>query len=249
MRQIINPVWWGLAAVSIWAAAVLAEPLRVGFGVDRPPYVIEKTQSGVEVEIVTRAAAKAGLQVIPVFSNLARAQRMLKNGEIGAETSTRPSVDNHSLFLSEPYIEYQDCAFSLSARQLEVHVMADLGKYSVSSFQLAHQLLGPDFRAMAASNPSYQEYSDEQFRTLLLYTGRVDILVGDKFIFEYFRRKIPAVAHVNVSQPVTVYPLWPPVPFHVSFTRADLRNRFDRGLAALRQSGEYAAIVKKYTLQ
>lgn len=246
MQQIRNPAWWGLVSIALLVGSTPAEQIKVGFGVDRPPYVIEKKQSGIEVEIVERAAEKAGLQVIPVFANHERAQRMLHHGELAAETSMQPTANNRDLFFSAAYIEYQDCAFALAARKLEVSRIADLGKYSVSAFQLAHQDLGAEYQSMVAANPSYHEYADEQFRTLLLFSGRTDLLVGDKYIFDYFRHKIPEVSRVNSQQPVTVYPLWAPVPFYVSFMRADLRNRFDQGLRALRQSGEYQAILKKY---
>lgn len=248
MQQIRNPACWGLVSIALLVGSAAAEAIKVGFGVDRPPYVIEKKQSGIEVEIVERAAEKAGLQVIPVFANHERTQRMLSHGELMAETSMQPTADNRDLFFSAAYIEYQDCAFALSARKLVVGSIADMGKYSVSAFQLAQQDLGAEYQSMVAANPSYHEYADEQFRTLLLFSGRTDLLVGDKYIFEYFRRKIPEVSRVNNHQPVTVYPLWAPVPFYVRFARADLRNRFDQGLRLLRQTGEYQAIFKKYSL-
>jgi polar amino acid transport system substrate-binding protein len=224
-----------------------AEPLRVGFGEDRPPYVMERKQTGLEIEIVTRAAALVNMQVVPVFSNSTRAQWMLQHGEIDARSSVRSPVSESRVSYSEPYIEYQDCVFALAGRKLAIHSVADLRKYSVSAFPQAHQLLGPEFSAMARVNPSYAEYDDEKMRTLLLYTGRTDVLVGDRYIFDYFKNRLGDVSRANVSSAVSVYPLWAPVPFQLAFVRASQRDRFNRGLRALHQSGEYAHILKKYT--
>jgi polar amino acid transport system substrate-binding protein len=242
----INRDWMALGLMGLLGISplVVAEPLRVGFGVDRPPYVMEKNRSGIEVEIVTRAAANAGMQVVVIFAPYVRGNLMLQRGQLDAVTSTQPV--HPASFYSLPYIEYQDIAIALSKRKLRVQSIADLGRYSVASFQLAHEVLGPEFQSMAAANGAYREVLDEKARNLLLYTGQVDFLVGDKRIFEYFNRKLNEVARVDVSQPVTLYPLWKPVSFHMEFRLATQRDRFDQGLKALQDSGDYARILKKY---
>jgi polar amino acid transport system substrate-binding protein len=84
-------------------------------------------------------------------------------------------------------------AVALAQRKLVLNDIADLSRYSVSSFQRSRQLLGPQFEAMANANPRYREEGDQQIRNLLLYAGRVDVIVGDWRIIQYFNRQLPPI--------------------------------------------------------
>jgi len=125
-----------------------------------------------------------------------------------------------------------------------IHDIADLSHYSASSFQRARQLLGPQFEAMANANPRYREEGDQKVRNLLLYSGRVDVIVGDWRIINYFTRQI--ASERDIRQPVTVYHLFAATPYQVAFRYRWQRDGFDRGLASLRASGAYAQIVRHY---
>ena len=70
------------------------------------------------------------------------------------------------------------------------------------------------------------------------------MVIGDPRILRYFNRKV--ADQVDVSQPVTQYPLFPPTAYSVGFRLREHRDRFDRGLAAIRASGEYARIEQRY---
>lgn len=235
----------GLVALATAAVAAQAETLQVGFGNDRPPYVMAARHSGLEVEIVTRAAALAGMQVLAVFSGNERALRMLHAGTLDAVTGTRPEGGDCRWY-SRPYLAYQDVAITLQQRHLVLQRVEDLAGHGVVSFQRAHRLLGPAFAAMAARNPGYREYADEMTLPMLLFTGQTDVVVGDRRIFNYFVRRLPHVSRLDVGQPVQIVALWPPLPFSVGFREQTQRDRFDRGLQILRQRGEYAALLKKY---
>lgn len=133
---------------------------------------------------------------------------------------------------------------ALTSRGYRITRMPDLGQYSISSFQRARYLLGPEFQAMAEANPRYREEAQQINRNRLLYSGRVDVVIGDPRILRYFNRKV--ADQVDVSQPVTHYPLFPPTAYSVGFRLREHRDRFDRGLAAIRASGEYARIEQRY---
>ena len=69
-------------------------------------------------------------------------------------------------------------------------------------------------------------------------------LLGERVLSRDFNRKV--ADQVDVSQPVTQYPLFPPTAYSVGFRLREHRDRFDRGLAAIRASGEYARIEQRY---
>ena len=122
--------------------------------------------------------------------------------------------------------------------------IADLQRYSISTFQRARHLLGPEFQAMAEANPHYREEAQQINRNRLLYSGRIDVAVGDPRILRYFNREV--ARQVDTTQPVTQYLLFPPSAYSVGFRLREQRERFDRGLAAIRASGEYLRIEQRY---
>ncbi len=220
-----------------------ADVLNVGFSSNKPPYVIEASASGIEVDIIIAAGRAAGFAVKPNFAPMSRLARMLERGEVDAIATTNYG-DSGEMQFSREYIEYQNFAVALAARKLRIERIADLEKYSVSSFQRAQTLLGPEFNLMASNNPRYREEAEQIVRNRLLLSGRVDVVVGDRRIIEYFNREI--AGQVDTAQPLAWYALFPPTPYRVGFRDGAKRDRFNAGLAAIRKNGEYAAIMKRY---
>lgn len=81
-------------------------------------------------------------------------------------------------------------------------------------------------------------------RNRLLYSGRIDLVVGDKRIIQYLNRDVDD--QVDVSQPLAWFELFAATPYGVGFRRDDQRQRFDVGLRMLRESGEYRRIEQRY---
>jgi polar amino acid transport system substrate-binding protein len=220
-----------------------AESLRLGFGTNKPPYVFEAEQRGLEVDIVSAAARRAGFQPLLTFAPLERQHRLLQFGQLDAIATTNEQ-SGVMAYYSKVYLEYHNIAVALALRKLNVHRIEELGKYSVSTFQRARVLLGQQFQRMADANPRYREEGDQIVRNRLLFSGHIDVIVGDSRIIRYFNRSVSN--QVDTSQPVEIFDLFPPTPYRVGFRSASLRDRFDAGLLALKDSGEYAAIEQAY---
>ena len=97
---------------------------------------------------------------------------------------------------------------------------------------------------MAAGNPRYREEALQINRNRLLYSGRADVVVGDPRILRYFNHEV--AGQVDTAQSVTQYMLFPPTPYSVGFRLDEQRQRFNRGLAAIRASGQYLQIEQRY---
>jgi len=223
-----------------------AEPLLVGFGINKPPYVFEFEGRGLEFDLVTAAFREAGDEVEPYYAPAERLHLMLKRGDLDAVTTTN-KASGISAFYSDSYIEYRNVAISLTRNQISLHRIADLDDYSVSAFQRARYLLGNEFGAMAGRNPEYREEPRQITRNLLLYAGRIDVVVADERIFNTFNQLV--AKQVDVQQPVTLHRLFPATPYSLGFVDKASRDRFNSGLAALRASGEYARIMAAYADQ
>lgn len=233
-----------MALLCLCAMAQAGTPLRVGFGSNKPPYVFEAERAGLDVDIVAAAARRAGYDVQPYFAPFERLRVMFAAGQLDAVATTIPRSGERG-FYSDTYIEYHNAAVALATHQFVLKAPADLAAHSVSAFQRAHVLLGDEFARMAARNPRYREEPQQVVRNLLLLSGRVDVVVGDKRIINYFMRDVPK--QVDVTQTLTWYELFPPTPYQVVFAQATQRDRFNAGLTAIRQNGEYAKIEQHYS--
>ena len=223
--------------------AAIAAPLRFGFGTHKPPYVFEGEPRGLEFEIVTAAAIKAGLTIEVLYAPMERLHLLLRRGDIDAIATTNENSGVKG-FYSDPYIYYQNVAVALRARHFKIERIADLSHYSLSAFQRARYLLGHEYEQVVEHHPHYREEANQIARNRLLYSGRVDVVIGDMRIFRYFNQEVGD--QVDTDQPLAIYPLFPPTPYCMGFLSEPLRDQFDLGLAALRASGEYDAIARRY---
>lgn len=220
-----------------------AELLRIGFGTHKPPYVFENEARGLEYDIVAAAARAAGFTLEVHYAPMERLHLALRRGDLDGIATT----NEHSgieAFYSASYIDYHNAAVALSSHNYRITSIADLSGYSVSAFQRARLLLGPEFQAMADSNSRYREEALQINRNRLLYSGRVDVVVGDPRILRYLNAQV--ADQVDSSQPITWYFIFPPTPYSVGFRQEAQRERFDQGLAQIRASGEYLQIEQHY---
>lgn len=239
----MRAVW--VAVVACFSLGALAEPLRLGFGTHKPPYIFEGETRGLEYDIVVAAAAAAGFQVQVHYLPMERLHLLLRRGEIDAIAPTN-NLSGVPAYYSAPHLTYQNEAVALASRGLKIDSIADLGQYSVSAFQRARYLLGPAFQTMADSNPAYREEAHQIARNRLLYSGRIDVVIGDRRILRYFNREV--YDQVDVSQPLAWYPLFEPTHYQVGFRSREQRDRFDLGVEQIRASGEYAIIEQRYSI-
>lgn len=220
-----------------------AELLRIGFGTHKPPYIFEGEPRGLEYELVMAAAKRGGLQLTPYYAPMERLHLLLARGELDA-IATTSAQSGVSAFYSDAYIEYHNVAVALASRHLPITRIADMARYSMSTYQRARYLLGPEFQAMAERNPLYREEALQINRNRLLYSGRVDLIVGDLRIFKYFNAQV--ADQVDVSQPLSYFALFPRTAYSVGFRQAAPRELFNQGLKALRESGDYQRIEQRY---
>lgn len=237
--------WIGVVVLCLVSLTAAAETLRIGFGTHKPPYIFEGEARGLEYDIVVAAARSAGYSPEIHYLPLERLHLMLRRGEIDAIAPTN-EFSGVEAYYSMPHIEYQNVAVALKARHLKIERIADLEAHSVSAFQRARYLLGNEFQAMSERNPNYREEAHQIARNRLLYSGRIDVVIGDLRILRYFNREV--YTQVDVSQALTVYPVFPMTAYQVGFRLAEQRDRFNQGLLSVRASGEYETIERRYAV-
>lgn len=231
---------WVLLFISLTASA---QSLRFGFGTHKPPYIYENQARGLEYDIVLAAASLGGLEVEPYYAPMERLSMMMRKGQLDAVATTN-ELNGDSPFYSDVYIRYQNVAVALRSRNLTIKRISDLTAYSVNAFQRARVMLGSEYQTMAESNPRYREEAFQIARNRMLYSGRVDVVVTDMRILRYFNLEVHT--QVDVSQPLTIYPIFPVTDYKLGCLKQSDCERFSKGLALLRSNGDYAVIEQRY---
>lgn len=232
------------AAYSHSLFAADQKKLIVGFGMDKPPYVFEKENSGLEVELFREAARAAGYEVKSFFGPMERIKAMLMNGELDAITNTNINEQLH-LFNSEPFIEYHNYAIALKKRNLKIEKISDLKKYSIASFQRSRDLLGDEYSKMVKENKQYHEFADQKLRNIQLFKERADVIIADKRIFEYFNTQLDD--SIDQKQPVVMYDLFKPIRYQAAFRSKTAMQDFNKGLSKIKKNGTYRRLEEKYS--
>ncbi|MDO8605973.1 MAG: transporter substrate-binding domain-containing protein [Phaeospirillum sp.] len=223
----------------------MAGNVSVAIGLSLSPYVIPDEKRGLEYDIVKQALALEGHTMVPQYVPLARVAKMMEIGRTdGAMTQqAEPETDNK---FSEPYIAYRNVAITLASRNIKVERIEDLAGKTVLAFQNATTALGPAFKATATGSPTYREEAKQVTHPILLYLGRVDVVIADRNIFNWFAHTPEVTSKVDANQAIRHHHLFAPTEYRMAFRDAGLRDSFNRGLAKLRESGEYARIVAHY---
>lgn len=231
------------AGQAVFAADLPSGILSVSLGLNKPPYVMEGGQTGLEVDIVRQALAATGLSMRTQQLPPARALMLQRAGQLDVLLSVDEGIGGKDFF-SDNYLTYQNVAISLASRQLSIKRVEDLSAYSVAAFQNASLTLGERFRAVVSQHPNYNEYPQQLTQNNLLFSQRVDVVVGDRRVLHYLITQLDPT--LNPATPVTVHPVFAPTPRKAVFKDAALRDRFNQGLRSIQANGVYDALLKKY---
>lgn len=224
------------------AAAALPE-VRIGVGLVKPPYITGAESGGIEYEIAEKALEAGGYRMVAQHLPPARALALLRAGLLDGMLTVDEGIGGNSHF-SDTYMYYQNVATTLAGQGLQLRGIADLEPYSIAAFQNASLILGPEFKALAERHRDYKEHPQQITQNRLLYTGRVDVVIGDRLVFRQLNRQIEA--SIDTSQPVVHHAIFKPSARKAVFREPALRDAFNAGLKRIRRNGDYAAVYRKY---
>jgi polar amino acid transport system substrate-binding protein len=242
MQRLLT-LFLGAGLFAFHTSMAAAQALVVGMGLNKPPYVMEAGEAGLEVEIAEQALAAVGLKMRALQLPPSRGLLAFRAGQLDILLTVDEGVGSIG-FLSEPYVTNYNVAISLAANQLQIRKMEDLADYSVAAFQNASMLLGDRFRSVIAAHKRYSEHPQQVTQNNLLYAERVDVIVGDRRILHYLLQDMDP--KLDRRKPITVHSIFPPSPRKAVFKDAALRDQFNAGLKIIQGNGTYDAILKKY---
>lgn len=237
-----------LIAAQCLSTALRAEehpPVRVAVGFSIGPYLMTGGR-GIIGDLITESFSKSGLKPEFSYHTNRQAIELFEAGEVDAVTVVRAGMVDG--FYSMPLVTFHNHTWSLASRNIVIDSLDDLGSYRVAAFSSAQRFLGPEFEAVVGSLASYEEISDQEQQVTGLLQGKVDVIVADQAIFEFYRRRLINRAPQDEvwRQAVDRGYAFPPSVYHMAFRSEETRNRFDQGLATLNESGRRAEIRQFY---
>lgn len=225
------------------SSAVEVEPKTLWMGTsDGPPYMIQATNSGLDIDIPRAVLARLGYQLKIRYMSLSRAAVEVQSGRLDLMAPIFVSNDDAG-HRSNPHVWYRPSAFSLAHQNLSVASINDLGRYRMTTFQGATGYFGDEFIRASESSPHYSESYNMAKLPRLLMADRTDVVVLDYYIFRYFWKQLDLDAELTA---VTVHDIFPKVPATVMFFDEALRNQFNVGLEQIQSDGSYQKIIDHY---
>ncbi len=220
-----------------------AKEVKVGMG-NFEPYYIADGKTGIFTDIliaVFRYLPDYEPNFLFGFSNQ-RLWREFEKGNLDAVSNLYDSVKLDGC-RSEPIFRYQNVAVTKRNDSLKIRALSDLAGKSIVSFQGAKRVFGSRFTKLL-NKGFYTEVSKPELQAKMLMRDRVDVSIGDKFIFLQSIKKFNGGS--AGLRDIEIHTIFPP-----TFTRFGMHDRklcaqFNEAFIKVQKSGEYEKIYKSY---
>lgn len=238
---------WVLASLlTLPAAQLAAEEVRMAFGERIPPYSFPQTDSGIELEIIAAALAYKGHRLKPSYYPFARVPEAFRSGWVDATmTDLGRDLQAAGGHYGDPAVLYDNVFITLQSRGLTIRSPADLRGLQVVAFAGAARRY-PEWLRPLQDSGHYHEVNDQAAQVKTLMLGRYDVVLSDRSIFRYYARELgrQGLAILPVQEHAFTTPN--PQDYRPVFRSRQVRDDFNQGLRQIKQSGRYQAIYDKY---
>ncbi len=217
--------------------------LEIITGLPKPPFILDGAKSGLQLDLI-RATLSPDYLVkfipTPLGRNITSYQRTSVNG-----IATLPLDYQHpNMYISKPYINYQNVAISLAESNFSINSIDDLSGKSVAAFQKARKFLGDDFSKKISYLLDYREIADQMRQISMLYSRSTEVIVLDSRIFKYFIRD--HADQVRYKKPINIHYIFAERYYSAGFDSKELCEQFDQGMIRIRKEGIYQEILDRY---
>ncbi len=220
----------------------------MAFSDSLPPYVMSKTDSGIELEVVSEALAYRHHVLVPRYLPMPRLALAFRAHQVdGIMYDGGDDLRAADTFYGSPAVVYNNVFITLKSRHLHIRKPSDLQGLSVIAFPGAARQY-PHWLGDGGGTRAHTERNDPSSQPALLDLGRYDVVLCDARVYRHYlkeeQRRNPAFR----PQPVQQHDFTEPDPrdYRPVFHDAAIRDDFDAGLRFLKRSGRYQAIYDKY---
>lgn len=210
------------------------------------PFALPDSDSGLQVDIIRAAFASQSTPVTFVFLPSKRKALAFKSGLVDVLTDDKPDSSVTSVRSHWPVMTFRNQAITFIPKHLKLNSIADLRKLRVVAFHGATRYLGDEFAAMAKQNRGYVELPHMPSRMLSL--NRTDVIVSQPDIFRF--NLASESSSTQTQQAFESFEYHDILPadnqYWFGFRDEAMRDRFERGIAAIYANGEIDLLFRQY---
>ncbi len=236
-----------LLCIFVATQSALADEVLMAFGEKIPPFCFPETHSGIELEVIGEALAHKGHILKPVYVPLARVPTSFMNKSVNAAmTDMGKDLTPHGGYYGDPAVIYENVFITLKDRNLVIKKPEDLQGLSIISFQGALKRY-PKWLAMPQKAGKYRGQSNQELQVKTLFKGRFDVVLSDRNIFRYFmlkRKRNTGIVFQEIQE--HKFTTLNPLDYRPVFRSEQIKDDFNMGLKALKESGRFQEIYDKY---
>jgi polar amino acid transport system substrate-binding protein len=219
----------------------------MAFSQEIPPYIYEKNNKGIEIDIISSALAYKGHTLKPLYFPLGRVPIAFSNRQVDAAMGDMGvNLALKGGFYADPAVIYDNVFITLKSRDISIKNPSDLDSLLIASFQGA-EIRYPDWLQKVVQEKRFFGVSDQFTQVMLLYLRRYDVVLSDRYIFQYFVDQLKLKENFETKEVVEYsFSDVEPADYRPIFRDEKIRNDFNLGLKKLKESGEFQKIYDRY---
>ncbi|MBU2894592.1 transporter substrate-binding domain-containing protein [Colwellia sp. D2M02] len=241
-----------ILAISLLSSfsCLAGKKITIACGDALAPWVMPEKNNGIIFSLIQEALAPAGYELEMLYYPYARRIKSYQFEDVDAVCDINEktlAIEKLEGFLSDEAYAYENFAYALKKNHFQFSHLNDLVSHSVMSWQGAVEHLGGAYAEMAKKNPLYRENNSQELQVELLFLERFEVIQIDQHIFDYYRLKVASESNIDTSKLVDKFPLFGKSPNGILFREEHIKDLFNKGLKALKQSGRYDKIFDLYS--
>lgn len=221
--------------VTLLSCLTSAKDILMAFGQEIPPYIFEKENKGIEIDIISAALAYKGHTLKPLHFPLGRIPIAFSSKLVDAAMGDMGvNLKLHGGFYASPAFIYTNVFITLKKRNLSIIEPNNLDSLQVVSFQGAEKRY-PHWLNKVAEEKRFFGVSDQLSQVKLLNLGRYDVVLSDRYIFNYFVKQVKLIGRLVVNDIDEHKFITPdPMDYRPVFRDKTVRDDFNLGLKKLK---------------
>jgi polar amino acid transport system substrate-binding protein len=224
-----------------------AKDVFMAFGQDIPPYIFQKYDKGIEIDIISAALAYKGHTLKPMYFPLGRVPIAFKQGLVDAAMGDMGvDLKDSGGFYAQPAVIYDNVFFTLKSKGVIIDKPSDLDLLTVVSFQGAEKRY-PKWLNKAKEETRFYGISDQLTQVKLLHFGRYDVVLSDRYIFKYFVKQMMLMNNLELSEvDEHEFTTVDTEDYRPIFRDKKVRDDFNLGLKEIKKNGKFQKIYNSY---
>lgn len=212
-------------------------------GLPKPPFIIEKNGAGLQLDLIRQAFNSVNYNVN--FSHVPAGRSITSFKRFNADGITLLPKDYNypGIYVSKPYITYQNVAVSLADNHFIMDDVKGLKGKSIIAFQNAKKFMSAEYNTSVSYASTYREFSDQIKQINMLFSRRIEVIILDVSIFKHFIK-----SHVGgrYDQVFNIHYIFEERDYAAGFRNEEYRELFDLGIAKIKAQGIYQQVIERY---